>query len=600
MVPEPRYEDDHTRRLGEELAAARRRFKELSIAGRNVDDVREQILGLRRTMRDGGRLQPGDQLGEGRFQLLEIAGRGGFATVWKAWDEERHALVAVKVLHGLHAEDRTRRERFFRGARKMAELHHPGIVRVIEAELAKSGKHFFVMDYVGGGDLRRAVLGGELPREKVLPVILAVGEALAFAHEKGVVHRDVKPANILLDGDRPKLIDFDLVRAFDTTGGTQTQGLLGTVLYSAPEMLGDAKSASAAADIYSLAMTAVFAFHGKDLPPDVWRRPEVFLEQLPCPPALREALGRGISWEPERRPGSVAEFCEELRRAAAAQAVGMAKLLGIERVVPRRSRRAEPAPGEERLHALDGTVLLYVPGGEYTLGAADLTDEERPIHRIVLRPFWIAKYPVTNEQYGRFLVANPRHAKPAYWADKWFNQPHQPVVGVSWEEAQAYCRWSRLRLPSEAQWEAAARGTDGRRYPWGNAAPTLEHANFGGREGGTTGVGSYPQGAGAFGALDQAGNVWEWCEDVWDAAAYRRRDGQRDPVSATGDPPLEPGIGPGQVHWLSLPVAAEPQALILGFVALYLRGVPGGGAPLVKPHAVLSTRCRLTLATRGQ
>jgi serine/threonine protein kinase len=111
------------------------------------------------------------------------------------------------------------------------------------------------MDYVGGGDLRRAVLAGELAQEKVLPVILAVGGALAYAHEKGVIHRDVKPANILLDRDQPNLTDFDLVRAFDTTGGTQTQGMLGTVLYAAPEMLGDAKNASAAADVYSLAMT---------------------------------------------------------------------------------------------------------------------------------------------------------------------------------------------------------------------------------------------------------------------------------------------------------------------------------------------------------
>jgi serine/threonine-protein kinase len=107
---------------------------------------------------------------------------------------------------------------------------------------------------------------------------------------------------------------------------------------------------------------------------------------------------------------------------------------------------------------------------------------------------------------------------------------------VSWEEAQAYCRWAGLCLPSEAQWEAAARGTDGRRYPWGNAEPTPELANYGGRESGTTPVGSYPKGAGPFGALDQAGNVWEWCEDVWDTAAYRERDGQRNPLGHTGDP----------------------------------------------------------------
>ncbi len=219
------------------------------------------------------------------------------------------------------------------------------------------------------------------------------------------------------------------------------------------------------------------------------------------------------------------------------QAAGMAaELLGIERPAPRRTGRQEPAAGEERRNEVDGTVLLYVPGGEYTLGSDDISGEEKPVHRVVLSPFWIAKYPVTNEQYALFLAANPGTREPAYWADKQLNQPEQPVVGVSWEEAQAYCRWAGLRLPSEAQWEAAARGPDGRRYPWGNDEPTPEHANFGNREGRTTPVGSYPKGAGPFGALDQAGNVWEWCEDVWDAAAYRERDGQCDPVTTTGEP----------------------------------------------------------------
>ncbi len=281
------------------------------------------------------------------------------------------------------------------------------------------------------------------------------------------------------------------------------------------------------------------------------------------------------------------------------EVAGMAaELLGIERPARHQQARVDQIAddpyvldflriSEERRNETDGTVLLYVPGGEYTLGAKDITDNERPVHRVVLSPFWIAKYPVTNEQYGRFLAANPGTPEPAYWADKQFNQPEQPVVGVSWEEAQAYCRWAGLRLPSEAQWEAAARGPDGRRYPWGNDEPTPEHANFGSREGRTTPVGSYPKGAGPFGALDQAGNVWEWCEDVWDAAAYRDRDGQRDPLSTTGDdtavrclrggswiggarylavaiPQQAQGIAPGQVLWLSLPAAVRSRALILG------------------------------------
>jgi serine/threonine-protein kinase len=248
-------------------------------------------------------------------------------------------------------------------------------------------------------------------------------------------------------------------------------------------------------------------------------------------------------WESQTSADDTAgrELVERLLTDLDPQVAGMAaELLGVPAstlaVATRRgsrarpARRGEPTAGEERLHEIDGTVLLYVPGGEYTLGADDISDREKPVHRVELSPFWIAKYPVTNEQYARFLAANPGSERPEFWADKGFNQPQQPVVGVSWEEAQAYCRWAGLHLPSEAQWEAAARGRDRRRYPWGNAKPTPKHANFDGRENGTTPVGAYPKGAGPFGALDQAGNVWEWCEDVWNPEAYRDRNGQRDPV----------------------------------------------------------------------
>jgi serine/threonine-protein kinase len=172
-----------------------------------------------------------------------------------------------------------------------------------------------------------------------------------------------------------------------------------------------------------------------------------------------------------------------------------------------------PAPGEERVQPKDGSVLVYVPGGEYVLGAADIFEEAKPVHRVVLSPFWIGKYEVTNEQYGRFLGAVPGTARPEYWENNRFNQPQQPVVGVSWEEARAYCRWADLELPSEAQWEAAARGKDCRRYPWGNEAPTPEHANFDFNKGQPTAVGTFTPGAGPFGTLDQAGNVWEWMMD---------------------------------------------------------------------------------------
>ncbi|NJL27691.1 MAG: SUMF1/EgtB/PvdO family nonheme iron enzyme [Thermoanaerobaculia bacterium] len=197
----------------------------------------------------------------------------------------------------------------------------------------------------------------------------------------------------------------------------------------------------------------------------------------------------------------------------------------------------------ERMNEKDGSVLIYVPVGVYTLGTNEdleaYREEDRhwpkPEHTVRLTPYWIGKYPVTNAQYRRFLEANPRQKEPDSWNDKQFNEPEQPVVGVSWMEAIAYCRWAGLELPSEAQWEAAARGIDRRSYPWGNEKPSPELANFDGRERRTTPVGAYPKGAGPYGTLDQAGNVWEWCADAFKGDAYAKRDGQENPVVVGDD-----------------------------------------------------------------
>jgi formylglycine-generating enzyme required for sulfatase activity len=189
-----------------------------------------------------------------------------------------------------------------------------------------------------------------------------------------------------------------------------------------------------------------------------------------------------------------------------------------------------PSPGEERVHEKDGTIVVYVPGGEVVLGIKGLHPWSEPIHRICLSPFWIGKFPITNEQYSRFLEENPASPEPAFWKDPSFNQPKHPVVGVSWNEARAYCVWAGLELSSEAQWEAAARGTDQRPYPWGKELPTPRHANFGGKR--TTPVGACPAGIGPYGTLDQTGNVWEWCIDPWVPNAYQQREhGQLDPIA---------------------------------------------------------------------
>ncbi|HRI71740.1 MAG TPA: protein kinase, partial [Polyangium sp.] len=194
----PKYGDEHTRILSEQLQDARRRRITLANAGAKTDKLDKEILELKRKLREGGQLRPGDSLGE-RYLLLEPIGRGGFATVWKALDETTNSHVAIKILHTEIAGDVVRRDRFYRGARTMSTLEHPAVVRVLEPYGEDGGYCYFVMEYVAGGDLRRAVLDGRLDKPISLALLLPIGEALAEAHARGIVHRDVKPANILLD-----------------------------------------------------------------------------------------------------------------------------------------------------------------------------------------------------------------------------------------------------------------------------------------------------------------------------------------------------------------------------------------------------------------
>ncbi|WP_428268392.1 SUMF1/EgtB/PvdO family nonheme iron enzyme [Haliangium sp.] len=193
--------------------------------------------------------------------------------------------------------------------------------------------------------------------------------------------------------------------------------------------------------------------------------------------------------------------------------------------------------------------FLWVPGGAFWMGSEkkdkEAYDDETPRHRVQVSPFWLAETPVTNEQYQRFLQTRPNTREPRYWRERRFSHATQPIVGVSWSEATAFCDWlaaisgRRVVLPSEAQWEFAARSEDGRRYPWGNDPPDHGRAHYGGAPGrdAPLPVGSLPSGRGPYGHLDLAGNVDEWCRDVWDPNAYRK------PPSSTTivvDPCLEP------------------------------------------------------------
>ncbi len=170
--------------------------------------------------------------------------------------------------------------------------------------------------------------------------------------------------------------------------------------------------------------------------------------------------------------------------------------------------------------------MIYIPEGYFPMGTGSGEEDQKPMHYVFTSPFFIDKYEVTNSKYKQFIEST-NHPAPKYWEDERFNQPDQPVVGVSWFDAMAYARWKGRRLPTEAEWEKAARGNDGRLYPWGKKWEkgfNLFFVNIFGMEDRykfTAPATYYQSGASPFGVLNMAGNVWEWCLDWYDPEYYK-------------------------------------------------------------------------------
>jgi serine/threonine-protein kinase len=305
-----------------------------------------------------------------RFELEELVGTGGMSSVYRAHDRLLDRKVALKVLHEQYSEDADYVERFRREARAVASLSHPNIVGVIDRG-EHADRQFIVFEYVDGDNLKRMIeRRGPAPVETALELGVQISRALSFAHQNGLVHRDVKPQNVLLNGDgHAKVTDFGIARSLDMQRGmTQTGTVLGTSDYIAPEQA-QGQHVDDQTDVYSLGvvlfelLTGHVPFSGENFVAVAMRHineppPSIRAERPDVPPRVEAAIQRAMAKDPADRFRSMADFCQELD-ACLAEVQGTQVLApppGAPRRAPRR-RGVSPWP-----FVLALVVLLAIGG----------------------------------------------------------------------------------------------------------------------------------------------------------------------------------------------------------------------------------------------
>jgi len=470
-------------------------------------------------------------LGEGTmvgpYRIDGVLGEGGMSAVYAATDTTLGREVALKALHPFLLGDAGIGARFRREGRIGRGWSHPHVGSVFD--VVDTGDVLaLVMERIEGDTLTELIASwqGGLPLPEMMQVAHGVVDALQAAHARGIVHRDVKPGNVMVevhDGQlRPRVIDFGIARVLEGTTYTLSGAVMGTCRYMAPEQV-RGESVGPEADVYALGAVLYEVATGR--PPFSEENPFALMmahatQPVPPPRTHRPDLPEGLE----------ALILEMMRKPAADRPGLDVVATRLEAIAPRsvRPRHVTGGPGP------NGHVLQAIAGGPFAYGPT-----RRQVH---LDPFAIDRFPVTNRQYQVFLQATGYTPDdPRSFLRHWRRGPPKaqldhPVVFVDHRDATAYAAWLGMRLPTEAEWEKAARGTDGRRYPWGRRHPTPERANYGRRHDGTTPVSAHPDGRSPYGVEDLAGNVWEWTADADadDFVTHGPITNPRRPVQAHG------------------------------------------------------------------
>ena len=464
-------------------------------------------------------------------------GSGGFAVVYLVRDVNLKRKLAVKVISPDLIASHSVLERFKREAETVAQLSHPHIVP-LHFIGNKNDLVYLVMQAIDGGSL-----ADRLEREKRLPVEDAsryfseVASALAHAHKRGVVHRDIKPQNVLLDAESGRCLvsDFGIARTADGGSLTATGMVIGTPAYLSPEQV-TGEPSDHRADIYALGVMAYEMLAGEApftgaTPTAVLMKrlagaPEPLKNLRPeIPTMLADLVDACLATDPNDRLSNAADITRSLTGASPVSGGHTTTRMRAIKAKAKSGRMPAWVWGAGGLAVVAAVVvstqifgpakaafdpidagMAMIAGGTYTVGSND-DPATRPSQTVQLLAFGVDVHEATVGEYDRFIQTN---RLPAPWQQR--PDSMLPVTGVQFAEAQNYCAWRHPggRLPTEAEWEATARGSAGRKYPWGNVW-VADAANIAtGRRNGPVAVGSFPAGRSPEGVYDLIGNVWEW------------------------------------------------------------------------------------------
>ncbi len=487
-----------------------------------------------------------------KYELQEFLG-GGMSHVYRAVDTVIGRTVAVKILTEQGIKDEDAKQRFLHEARMSGSIQHDHIVTVHDYG-EEQGYPFIVLEFLHGEDLREAIrkdhLGDVVNKTRIA---LEVAQALAYVHQRGIIHRDIKPENIYIEkSGRSKLMDFGIAKA-EGFNLTKAGNSMGTPFYMSPEQV-MGSTITPLADVYSYGMLLYELFSGvKPVTGETLQRLfYIILNEHPdpnpllaagTPPGVIDLIQRCTAKKPEHRIQSFNAIADVLKSLLAGAynvptqayapaqpsynypnapavtlvpaspskpylvpvfvvaglavvllAASVSGWLFYSKTGESTAKQTDPKPTAP----VKGGSVLLVPAGPYLAGENKVS--------VDLPAFSIDRTEVSNQAYSEFAAATGL-PPPA-------GISNLPVVNVTFTQAQAFCKWAGKQIPTESQWEKAARGTDGRNYPWGNElkADLIIAKENPLAASGPAAVDSLAAGKSPFGALHMAGNVWEWVD----------------------------------------------------------------------------------------